>query len=507
MLLIFKYDNGQILKFLKASDLLTSNFVGLALYLTHILMNYLELGALQYFYYVEVAFFFIIALRKPWPDLLFPTLIFFFIEGQGRILTNYNPIFRNIFDIYLVVIFLKSIIKDKKLIDFKTTPTFFTILIALHFIWYFVQFFNYQSVGVIGVFFASKIYVLPILIFLMFLRNKMDLKAYNQDKLLGVLLVIILAQVFLIFHQMSLQESHLLSISPYYKKVMGERFVGSLFRPFGTSFVPGGISVHFAYISAFLIFTKSSFRLAGLFKIIAILGMIFACFTMQVRTSLIQLLLIVFSSYFILAFTSRLKLILIPAILSSLLIIPIAIESSEKLDEMFPKLNLGYSIRRLQVLQDLDQIKSQRADLGTFYNTLTTKLEKTPMGLGPGRTGAANSMFVNRINADLLFDMRYSWTLDNLFISLAIDLGYGMIFYSLLIIFLPLYLFAKIITVGIRRRELNQTALVCSLTTIVILLSNWGAIAIPYNPVSFFFWFYLSVIIIELRKDKLTNPA
>ncbi len=507
MLLIFRNDNGQILKFIKARDLLTSNFLSLAMYLIHILMNYFEIGFLQYWYYLEVAFFFFIALKKPWPDLLYPTLIFFFIEGQGRILSNYNPIFRNIFDIYLVIIFLKSVIRDKKIIDFKATPTFFIVLIALHFVWYFVQFFNYQSVGIIGVFFASKIYILPILLFLMFLRNKMDIKAYDQNKLLGAILIIIFAQVFLIFHQMSLQEGHLLNLSPYYKKVMGERFIGNLFRPFGTSFVPGGISVHFAYISALLIFTKSTIRLASILKILAILAMIFACFTMQVRTSLIQLLLIVFGSYFMIALTSKMKLVLVPLILSSLLIIPIAIESSEKLDEMFPKLNLGYSIRRLQVLQDLDKIKSQRADFKTFYRTLTTKLEKTPMGLGPGRTGAANGMFVNRINADLLFDMRYSWTLDNLFISLAIDLGFGMIFYSLLIILFPIYLFLKTITIAIRKKKLNQTAFTCSLTTLIILASNWGAIAIPYNPVSFFFWFYLSIIIIELEKEKSLNPT
>lgn len=495
------------MNFIKPKELLTSNSFSLLLYLTHILLNYLQSSFLPMFYILEVLFFFFLAFRKDWKDLLYPTIIFFFIEGQGRILSNYHPIMRNIFDLYLIIILVRSFIKSKKLIDLKTLPLFFNILIILHFAWYIVQVFNFQNLGTTAVIFASKIYIFPILFFYMFLREKLVIQKYDQTKLLIALTIIISAQVFLVFHQMYLQESHLLSISPYYQKVFGEKFIGALFRPFGTSFVPGGISVHFAYISALLIFTRSKRMIYIVVKIALIAAMLFACFTMQVRTSLIQLVLICTLSYLVISIFSKIRWIVIPLIIGIIFSTPTIIGSSKKLSQIFPELNLEYSIQRLQIFNKIGDIQVQRATVGKFYSTLVNKLDKSPMGLGPGRTGAANSMFVDRINSDLLFDMKYSWTLDNLFISLAIDFGYGMIFYSLLVILLPLYVLFRTFIFIVKNRKFYPIPVVCGITTFVILLSNWGAIAIPYNPVSFFFWFYLSIALIELKKLEDSNQA
>lgn len=488
------------MKFIKPGELLTNNSVCLLLYLTHLVLNLLESPLLVPFYYLEVVFFLYLGFKKNWRDLLYPTLVFFFIEGQGRVLTGYNPLMRNIFDVYLIVILIKSIISDRKIIDLKAVPISFNILIILHFVWYIVQIFNFQNLGSMAVIFAAKIYILPLLFFHLFLREKLDIRKYGQTRLFLFLTILIGGQVILIFHQMGLQEQHLLNISPYYRKIMSERFIGLLFRPFGTSFVPGGISVHFAYITALLLIVKPKLRLFSLVKLILIASMIFACFTMQVRTSLIQLALIVFFSYVALSFVSRLRFILIPIIMSFLFLIPIALESSSHLAEIFPNLNLDYAIRRIQVLRNIDDIQVQRASFSKFFDTLTDRLDKTPLGLGPGRTGAANSMFVDRIKADILFGIDYSWTLDNLFISLAIDFGWGMIFYSLLVIGLPIYIILRTLYFSYRNRTFYQTPTVLGITVFVILLSNWGAIAIPYNPVSFFFWFYCAIALLEIKR-------
>jgi hypothetical protein len=492
----------------KSSKLISFDSIALILYALHILFNFMELPQIKYFYLLEVAFFMYGAFTKRWNDLLIPTFVFFFIEGQGRILSNYNFIMRNIFDIYLLVILAKSTIIHKKLIDFNKTPKFFTILILLHFGWYFAQIFNYQNVSPIAVLAGAKIYILPILFFLMFLREGMDLKKYNQRYLLNSFLFIIISQAVLVIYQMQHSDPHLLAISPHYSRIMRDVFVKHLFRPFGTSFISGGISVHFAYITAILFLFRSKTKLQTFFKIIAIIAMIFACFIMQVRTALIQLILIAFCAGFIQVLISRFRLVLLPLFLSTLLLIPLAIDNSKELDILFPKLQLGQSIARLEVLSDIQSVKGNRASPELFYETLVDKLTKTPFGLGPGRTGAANAMFVDKINSDVIFDMQYSWTLDNLFISLAIDFGWGMIFYSLLIILLPLYLLWRSIMYVIKGDGIDVITTTCAIVTLSILASCWGAIAIPYNPSSFFFWFFLSIAINEiLQKERKLEKA
>ena len=156
------------MKFIKPGELLTNNSVCLLLYLTHLVFNLLESPLLVPFYYLEVVFFLYLGFKKNWRDLLYPTLVFFFIEGQGRVLTGYNPLMRNIFDVYLIVILIKSIISDRKIIDLKAVPISFNILIILHFVWYIVQIFNFQNLGSMAVIFAAKIYILPLLFFHLF---------------------------------------------------------------------------------------------------------------------------------------------------------------------------------------------------------------------------------------------------------------------------------------------------------------------------------------------------
>lgn len=491
----------------KENKLLSFNSIALTIYLVHILMNLLELPQIKYFYIFEILFFAFGAFTKKWRDLLIPTFIFFFIEGQGRVLSNYNPLIRNIFDIYLIIILVKSVISNKKLIDFKKTPLFVTVLILMHFSWYFIQLFNFQNVSFLAVLTGSKIYIFPILFFLMFIQEELDINKYDQKSLLRSFIFIILLQVFLVFFQMIYKEAHLLAISPNYNRIMRGIFIKDLFRPFGTSFISGGISVHLAYISAFLFILKSNNKLDVILKTITISTMILACFVMQVRTSLIQLILISISAGAIQLLASRFKLFLVPLLFGLIMLIPVAINNSHYLEEKFPDLNLGQSISRLQALSSLKDVKSNRASSSLFFETLESKLTKTPFGLGPGRTGAANSLFVKEIKADILFDMSYSWTLDNLFISLAIDFGWGMIFYSLLVISLPCFILAQSIVIFFKNKKIDLILTISSIVTCSILASNWGSIAIPYNPTSFFFWFFLSISITELNKRSKNHES
>lgn len=472
------------------------------LYLVHILLNFMETPLLKYFYFFEIAVFLYLAFTKKWSELLVPTFVFIMIEGQGRVLGNFNIFIKNIFDIYLIILFIRSYIVNSQYFNFRKIPTFFYLMMLCHFLWYVVQLFNFQNVGFMGVVLASKIYIFPFLFFFMFLNDKIDFNNFNNNRVSLIFIGVLVAQSFLIFHQKELGESHMLAVSASYARPMGDKFIGNLFRPFGTSHLPGGISVYVSYVVCMFFFFTTKNKLISFLKIGSVFLLIFACFTMQVRTAFIQMLLVIFLSAIYISLEGKKKYFFIPLIFSTLLLIPVAFDNVEKIDQTFPTLDLGKSIQRFEILQDADQVLSQRASFKKFSNTMEEKLTRTPLGLGPGRTGAANAMFVGRIKNDLAYDMSYSWTLDNLFVSLAIDLGIGMIFYTFMIVGFPLYFMANSIYRYVKFGQINPVLGTSSVAMCVILMSCWGAIAIPYNPISFFFWFFISSAIIELEKEK-----
>lgn len=329
--------------------------------------------------------------------------------------------------------------------------------------------------------------------FFFFILEPYRLTGEEAKKFLGSILYIVILQVALIFFQMAMGEQHILRMSAYYSRIIGDKFSGILFRPFGTSFIVGGMAVPFAYTATILYWANTKSKLLSFFKMLAFIGMVFACIIMQVRTGLIQLIMIVFAINFVRGITSRMKYLVIPICLVAVNLLPVALENANKIQELFPEVDMSVSIARLQSLGDEKALKSSRASPLVVLDQLFYKLTRAPLGLGPGRTGAANSMFVDKIKSDLEFDMSYSWTYDNLWVSLAIDLGLGMIFYALVITLLPFYLMFKTLLEFMKTRRVDVMLLSCSITTGMILATNWGAIGIPYNPTSFFYWFFLAM--------------
>jgi len=460
------------------------------LYCVHILLNFLGTPFLKFYFIFEVVCFFYLAFKKNWQDLVFTTFVFIMIEGQGRILGGYNIIFKNLFDIYLIVILFRSFIKNKNFFSYKRMPKLFFALIIGHFVWYGVQFFNYQSVGPLGPLFSTKIYIFPILFFFLYLNDEVDFDKYKQNKYSCMLLIVLALQAYLVIFQKEMGESQLLGIHHYYAKPMKDVFIDSLFRPFGTTNLPGAPSVYIPYFMSFIYFFSTNNLLVRVLKLVTIMILLFAFLIMQVRTGLLQFILVIFFSSIYISMRSKFKYFIVPGIFSLLFLIPPALNNLDSLDDAFPDLRLGIGIQRLKALKEKKNILGQRSGIELFSSTLKNKLTMTPMGLGPGRTGAANIPFSSRIEGDLAFGKAYSWTLDNLFISLAIDFGYGMIFYSLLIILLPIYIIGSTFYLYFKRQIVSPVLGASAMATGVILVSTWGAISIPYNPISFFFWFF-----------------
>jgi hypothetical protein len=122
-------------------------------------------------------------------DEIFPEIItLFFIEGQGRILWEYAPWARIIFDLIILIAILRIFIFKKKILNRETIPIPILSLIGCHFFWYSIQFFNTNAASTFGVVSALKIYVYPILFFLGLTHVNLNINK-NNHALTSVLLI------------------------------------------------------------------------------------------------------------------------------------------------------------------------------------------------------------------------------------------------------------------------------------------------------------------------------
>ncbi|MCP4912847.1 MAG: hypothetical protein GY909_06990 [Oligoflexia bacterium] len=458
----------------------------------YVILNFIGSPTLKWNYMAIVAITIIGVVKFSWQQIILNLFFLFFIEGQGRILLGYNQISKVIFDFVIIIAIIKSYIVNKQIINLKKVPNFIYILITLHIAWYIFQIFNPDAASVFSVLGASKIYVFPFLMFFMFLINPLSPK--DLERVHWVIIIATFVQVALSTFQMNLKENFLINLAPYYANIMSDRFTGYNFRPFGTTYAPGGPGVYLSYFSAFLLFSHSK---KVLHKIILTVTILFSCFglyIMQVRASLLKFVLII-------AVAGLVKLLinkknLKNTIISGIFIIGTltATLMTVDLNKMFPDLDLTQASQRLLVFKDIDSLKGRRISFDKALNTIFRKLDHNPIGLGPGRTGGAVSLAKAKIMADPVYGIKSTWTFDNLFISLAIDLGWGMLFYTSIIIILPLYLFFKTIKFYIKGKGTEITAMaLASVSLFVILVGNWGVIGIPYNPESFCFWLWCSI--------------
>lgn len=482
------------------------------LYIFHIFLNIIEFKYLKFFYLFEVVFFLSNILRFKLKDNIFTIFYFLFIEGQGRILWSYHPFARIVFDFTLVGIILKSVINQRFKVSINDIPASFIIFTGLHFAWYFVHLFNFISPTFIGVVAASKIYIFPFLLFFFFVNNLKDFDDEAFIKMRTVCMIIIFSQVILTFYQFSLREDHLMNITTYYAKTLRNTFVGVLFRPYGTIHIPGALSVYFAYSIGFCFITKFSKRIYSFFPILIMFLSFSSSLIMQVRSAILKeaAILVMFSLITLVATKGKADLIkqIFVNFFLSFVIIFIANKTFLKHVDFS---TLEHSFRRLEQITDVRVAAQQRSDWGTAIKTIGKKLSMTPFGLGPGSTGAANSLSIQQIKNDPKYNISYIWTHDNLFISLAIDFGWGMFFYMGAIFSIVFYLIRKTIYYSFTQKA-SKILIMATATTFILLLGNWGAVGLPYNPESFFFWIWCALGVIEVQKienksskEELTN--
>ncbi len=425
------------------------------------------------------------------------------VEGQGRIVWGYKTIFKLVFDLVLIIFVSKSLLKQRKLVDVKKVPSFYIFLIAGHFFWYLIQFFNYRNVGLIGVIAATKIYIFPFILFFSLINNPISYAERNIKTIKWFAIIFLILQALLTLHQFEMGDTFIYGVHPYYKTIVGEKFSGNLYRSFGTTWIPGGPSIFYLFMIGFLFISKSSSFIEKFFTFLTIGLTIASAFILQVRSAMIKEFLVIIMIYVCYTLFSKNRLRYALPIIAIFMSIPMIFNNVDKIQKIFPNLNLEQSIQRFSSLGNIEQASSSRITVSEFGHQLSKKLRSSPFGLGPGRTGSVASLTAARVKNDPVYNLAFAWSFDNLFLSLAIDLGIGMIFYVLIITTMPFYLFWLCYKNYVAGKPVN-ILIPSFVMSFVILIGAWGAINIPYNPASFFYWVWVSM---GINHYKETNKV
>lgn len=492
------------------SNLLALHSVNIFLLIINFTLNFIGSPALKYVYLVHVIVIVIGLLIYNFEQIFFEIITLMFIEGQGRILWHYQPWSRVAFDIVTFLSLAKVFIQQRKFYDQKILPWPVIVLIALHFLWYIIQFFNVNSVSVFGVLAASKIYIYPILLFLgISLSDLSPISKGFKQMLFGFYFIIIL-EIFLNYFHFTVKQQHLLNMSSYYYKAMKDGiFTDNLFRPFATTSLPGVLAIYIFLTVGFLFFIKKNIN-ATIFKWIIIALSFFTIITCQVRSALVKFLLIIIFIQLGTMFYKRFNLRSVLPFFVALIILVVGSQNYlnkgiESEDE-----NLNYAIGRASSLTEVSKVKNDRLNLSNFGKILIDKLSKYPLGVGPGMTGAASSVNQAEIINNPFIKKEFLWTSDNLIISFALDLGIGGLFLLSLILFIPIYFVKYLLKMYAHKDEFHyHLLLICTSSALVIILGNWGAVGLTYNPESFIFWMYAAFgfKIIGKYKDAKTLPT
>lgn len=439
---------------------------------------------------------------------LAPILAMIFITGQGKILWSYNPIFHISFDYLQLLFIFKVFYRRKNLVQVNIIPTMLLIPITLHMLWYFAQLFNVYNIGLFGTLAAGRIYVLPLIFFVALLNIPFEEEKRNFQILSKITLFSIFSLSVIALVQHNQGESFLINLAPYYKIVMGEAFVDNFFRPFSTTELPGAYTIYFTVTVALIFFSKLTSKLQFLAATFIVPLSIASSIISQVRSAYIKYFLILGLCSVIIVVSKKLSpMSLFKKIVpGSFVVILLASVTSN----LFSSLDLQNALMRLFSIFNPRILGQTRSGPDVIFNVIVERLWENPIGLGPGRTGAAAGFSKENIINDPVYGLEYSWAYDNLFVSLATDLGLGMFIYIFIVMITLYYLLNHALSFFRNNDRQNfQILSVCFISCSILFLGNWGAIGLTYNPESFSFWLLsgigLSLGFRERQKREINN--
>lgn len=443
-------------------------------------------------------------------------ILFGFFEGQGRILLGYNPLARVLFDILLILGIARVFIKEKRFFSLHSMPPLIFRFMILHFIWWVIELFNPIGPGPLASFATAKYYIFPFFLFFAMTLKPIDIKSRFFQNFIIILLIVTALECALCIHQMSLGSEFMGKISGNYNSLFKkfENFTGFFFRPWGTTHAPGSASL-LLYLSLPLCFfvdfdqykTKKGKSLIIIGVIFVILLSWFALFISQVRSAWIKHILITFTYSFIYFAISPNKLKLtIRSIALTLIFGTVLSVFSGSFKKVEKDLNLTSAFGRIAELEK-SNLQDHRSG---FMTAATYAMEKVvfPLGYGTGMCTGFLPQFEKQRRSLLEFAHDDFWALDNLYVFLTLELGIGALFYLGSVFSIIIFISIRALVL-FRRAKFNEVRILVPVLSVfyILIIGNWGAIALPFNPESFYFWIYASIGVTTAfyRKDSETE--
>jgi hypothetical protein len=93
------------------------------------------------------------------------------------------------------------------------------------------------------------------------------------------------------------------------------------------------------------------------------------------------------------------------------------------------------------------------------------------------------------------------WSSDNLFVSIAAELGIGGLFLILMILGTP-FILASLMFSALRANNhvVYRSVCYCFVSILIITLGQWGAVGLMYPPEFQYYWFYVAIAMSSFYK-------
>lgn len=487
-----------------------------------LLFTFLNIGAnyagsplVKYFYLFQFIALLVLCFIDPIDKILWPLLIISLFEGQGRVVWGYNPLFRLGFDILLALVALRGMIQTKNFFGKELLPGSIRLFFILHVMWFALELFNSNGAGIFPSLATSKIYIFPLLIFFLFLNfpPQFQKREVQRNILLFFFICSLLAGLTIV--QNIFRDPFMEQISFNYKSLFPsyERFRGLTFRPWGTTFAPGGMGIFYFLAYGFVFLLRPnviSNKMIGrvsirLLLVTGTLLILFSSFIGQVRSATMKLVIVVGFFYLFQFMSSKVKAKWV--ILGTFGMLTLFSLGSTSIMNYLPAdLDISMAISRWEGIANSD-VSSHRAGFDEVLNNLEVRGEM-PFGYGLGMTQGFLPAFALRRAQYLDRPDWYFWSMDNLFAFLVLELGVGAIFYIFLLLAVNIGLLSM--TIILLRKQKYESFRIVSLSFTIIFtitIFSWGAVSIPFNPVSFFFWLWSAIGISQFIRSERSSKV
>jgi len=155
-------------------------------------------------------------------------------------------------------------------------------------------------------------------------------------------------------------------------------------------------------------------------------------------------------------------------------------------------------------------VGAQRSGVMEVFNHLLEKVE-FPFGFGLGMTTGYSSAFQEKREQMIAVGSRQAdyWSLDNLYAFLFLELGVGGIFYIGFLFSILSRLVMAVVNL-VKKRDPRVIEIGVAFSMMLILLAgDWGAVSIPFNPISFSLWLWVAIglrkINLGREEEKISN--